>query len=140
MTKVLKDENLIVYYGRDYLYRAISPEFNLLNNGEVADFLIIHPKKGIIFVESKKGIISYNKEEGSWYQNERLLKRDPIQQAMDHKKKALRKIQKETKIDINIPTIHAVLFYETPKPENLKKEFRFDVKPEMMMWREEFNN
>ena len=138
--KKLKDENLIVYYGRDYLYRAISPEFNLLNNGEVADFLIIHPKKGIIFVESKKGIISYNKEEGSWYQNERLLKRDPIQQAMDHKKKALRKIQKETKIDINIPTIHAVLFYETPKPENLKKEFRFDVKPEMMMWREEFNN
>ena len=52
--KKLKDENLIVYYGRDYLYRAISPEFNLLNNGEVADFLIIHPKKGIILLKVKR--------------------------------------------------------------------------------------
>jgi len=133
--KKLKDPNIIIYYSRNYLYRNFHDTFS---DGEIADFLVIHPNKGIIFIESKNGIISYNKNEGQWYQNEKVLKMDPIKQAMEHKKKFLRKLKEETNIQINIPTIHAVLFPATPKPELLKKEFRFDIKPEMMMWREEF--
>jgi hypothetical protein len=133
----LKDSDLTIYYSRNYLYRNFHDTFS---DGEIADFLIIHPKKGIIFLESKNGIISYNKNKGQWYQNEIALKKDPIKQAMEHKHKFLRKLRDETSIQINIPTIHAVLFPSTPKPEIIKKEFRFDIKPEMMLWREEFNN
>jgi len=135
--KNLKDKDLIIYYSRNYIYRTFH---NTLGDGEIADFFVIHPKKGIIFVESKKGIISYNRESGLWFTNNKQLNKDPIQQAMEHRRKFLKKIKDETTIDINIPTAHAVLFFETPKPEELKKEFRFDIKPEMMMWREEFNN
>ncbi len=135
--KNLKDKDLIIYYSRNYIYRTFH---NTLGDGEIADFFVIHPKKGIIFVESKKGIISYDRESGLWFTNNKQLNKDPIQQAMEHRRKFLKKIKDETTIDINIPTAHAVLFFETPKPEELKKEFRFDIKPEMMMWREEFNN
>lgn len=135
--KNLKDKDLIIYYSRNYIYRTFH---NTLGDGEIADFFVIHPKKGIIFVESKKGIISYNRESGLWFTNNKQLNKDPIQQAMEHRRKFLKKIKDETTIDINIPTTHAVLFFETPRPEELKKEFRFDIKTEMMMWREEFNN
>ena len=88
--KNLKDKDLIIYYSRNYLYRNF---YDTFSDGEIADFLVIHPNKGIIFIESKNGIISYNKNEGQWYQNEKTLKMDPIQQAMDHKKKFLRKLK-----------------------------------------------
>ena len=101
----LKDPDLTIYYSRNYLYRNFHDTFS---DGEIADFLIIHPQKGIIFLESKNGIISYNKNEGQWYQNENPLKKDPIKQAMEHKQKFLRKLRDETNIQINIPTIHAV--------------------------------
>ena len=135
--KNFKDKDLIIYYSRNYIYRTFH---NTLGDGEIADFFVIHPKKGIIFIESKKGIISYNKDSGQWFTNKIPLKKDPIQQAMEHRTKFLKKIKDETTININIPTTHAVLFFETPKPEMLKKEFRFDIKPEMMMWREEFQD
>ena len=135
--KKIKDPHITIYHSRNYLYRNFHDTFS---DGEIADFLIIHPQKGIIFLESKNGTISYDKDEGQWYQNDVALSKDPIKQAMEHKKKFLRKIKIETNIDINIPTIHAVLFPSTPKPETLIKEFRSDIKPEMMLWREEFNN
>jgi len=135
--KKFKDPNLTIYHSRNYIYRTF---YNTIGDGEIADFLIINPNKGIIFLENKNGILSYSKDEGIWYQNDRELSKDPITQAMEHKKKFLRKIKEETTIKINIPTIHAVLFPQTPKPELLKKEFRFDIEPEMMMWREEFQD
>lgn len=135
--KNLKEKELIIYYSRNYIYRTFH---NTLGDGEIADFFVIHPKKGIIFIECKKGIISYNQESGLWFTNNQQLKKDPIQQAMEHRRKFLKKIKDETTINISIPTTHAVLFFETPKPEMLKKEFRFDIKPEMMMWREQFQD
>ena len=135
--KNLKENELIIYYSRNYIYRTFH---NTLSDGEIADFFVIHPKKGIIFIECKKGIISYDRESGLWFTNNQQLKKDPIQQAMEHRRKFLKKIKDETTININIPTTHAVLFFETPKPEMLKKEFRFDIKPEMMMWREQFQD
>ena len=68
--KNLKDKDLIIYYSRNYLYRNF---YDTFSDGEIADFLVIHPNKGIIFIESKNGIISYNKNEGQWYQNEKTL-------------------------------------------------------------------
>jgi len=133
--KGLKNPNLTIYYSRNYIYRTFH---NTIGDGEIADFLVIHPNKGIIFIENKNGIISYNKDEGLWYQNDRELSKDHINQAMEHKNKFLRKLREETTIQVYVPTIHAVLFPQTPKPEILKKEFRFDIKPEMMMWREDF--
>ena len=135
--KNLKEKELIIYYSRNYIYRTFH---NTLSDGEIADFFVIHPKKGIIFIECKKGIISYDRGSGLWFTNNQQLKKDPIQQAMEHRRKFLKKIKDETTININIPTTHAVLFFETPKPEMLKKEFRFDIKPEMMMWREQFQD
>ena len=135
--KNLKEKELIIYYSRNYIYRTFH---NTLGDGEIADFFVIHPKRGIIFIECKKGIISYDRESGLWFTNNQQLKKDPIQQAMEHRRKFLKKIKDETTININIPTTHAVLFFETPKPEMLKKEFRFDIKPEMMMWREQFQD
>lgn len=135
--KNLKEKELIIYYSRNYIYRTFH---NTLGDGEIADFFVIHPKKGIIFIECKKGIISYDRESGLWFTNNQQLKKDPIQQAMEHRRKFLKKIKEETTINISIPTTHAVLFFETPKPEMLKKEFRFDIKPEMMMWREQFQD
>ena len=135
--KNLKEKELIIYYSRNYIYRTFH---NTLSDGEIADFFVIHPKKGIIFIECKKGIITYDRESGLWFTNNQQLKKDPIQQAMEHRRKFLKKIKDETTININIPTTHAVLFFETPKPEMLKKEFRFDIKPEMMMWREQFQD
>ena len=135
--KNLKEKELIIYYSRNYIYRTFH---NTLGDGEIADFFVIHPKRGIIFIECKKGIISYDRESGLWFTNNQQLKKDPIQQAMEHRRKFLKKIKDETTININIPTTHAVLFFETPKPEMLKKEFRFDIKPEMMMWREHFQD
>jgi hypothetical protein len=135
--KNLKENELIIYYSRNYIYRTFH---NTLSDGEIADFFVIHPKKGIIFIECKKGIITYDRESGLWFTNNQQLKKDPIQQAMEHRRKFLKKIKDETTININIPTTHAVLFFETPKPEMLKKEFRFDIKPEMMMWREQFQD
>ena len=55
-------------------------------------------------------------------------------------KKIFKKAKRRNNIQINIPTTHAVLFPATPKPEMLKKEFRFDIKPEMMMWKEQFQD
>ena len=73
--KKLKDLNIIIYYSRNYLYRNF---YDTFSDGEIADFLVIHPNKGIIFIESKNGIISYNKNEGQWYQNQKILKIDRL--------------------------------------------------------------
>ena len=51
--KKLRDPNIIIYYSRNYLYRNF---YDTFSDGEIADFLVIHPNKGIIFIESKNGI------------------------------------------------------------------------------------
>ena len=38
----LKDHDLTIYYSRNYLYRNFHDTFS---DGEIADFLIIHPQK-----------------------------------------------------------------------------------------------
>ena len=51
--------------------------------GEYADFMIVHPQRGIIFLECKAGLMSYNSINGKWYRNKEELKKSPITQAED---------------------------------------------------------
>ena len=40
-----------------------------LLEGEYADFIILHPTKGMMFLECKGGNITFNATEKKWYQN-----------------------------------------------------------------------
>ena len=42
--------------------------FGRMRDGEYTDFIILHPQKGIIFLECKGGLLTYNAKEGKWYQ------------------------------------------------------------------------
>ena len=57
-----------------------------MRDGEYTDFIILHPKKGILFLECKGGLIKYNSTEGKWYQNEKRLDKSPMQQSEDGKR------------------------------------------------------
>lgn len=54
-----------------------------------ADFIIIHPDRGILIVEAKGGKISYDPVNMRWYQNEHPMKISPFRQATDIKYKFL---------------------------------------------------
>ncbi|MDZ8189974.1 MAG: nuclease-related domain-containing protein [Nostoc sp. ChiSLP02] len=46
-----------------------------------ADFIIIHPDKGILIVEAKGGEIRYDSVDKAWYQNQIRMKISPFEQA-----------------------------------------------------------
>ncbi|MBE9186217.1 NERD domain-containing protein [Microcoleus sp. LEGE 07076] len=48
-----------------------------------ADFIVIHPDRGILIVEVKGGKISYDPVNMVWYQNEHKMKISPFKQAKD---------------------------------------------------------
>lgn len=54
-----------------------------------ADFIIIHPERGILIVEAKGGQISYDHMNKVWYQNQHKMKISPFQQAREIKYKFL---------------------------------------------------
>ncbi|MFB2876956.1 NERD domain-containing protein [Floridanema aerugineum] len=54
-----------------------------------ADFIIIHPDKGILILEGKGGQISYDPINKVWYQNQDKMKISPFQQAREIKFKFL---------------------------------------------------
>ena len=54
-----------------------------------ADFIIIHPDRGIIILEAKGGQIVYDHMNMAWYQNEHKMKISPFQQAREIKYKFL---------------------------------------------------
>ena len=113
-----------------------------MRDGEYTDFIILHPKKGILFLECKGGLIKYNSTEGKWYQNEKRLDKSPMQQSEDGKRILLGLlkspyIKKKINIDV-IPTIHGAIFPNTPKPKGVT--FGTNIKPEMIIWAEDFIN
>lgn len=55
-----------------------------------ADFIIIHPDKGILILEAKGGQIQYDPINKYWYQNEIRMKISPFQQASDIKYRFLK--------------------------------------------------
>jgi hypothetical protein len=54
-----------------------------------ADFIIIHPDKGILILEAKGGQIRYDSIDKTWYQNENIMTISPFQQAREIKYKFL---------------------------------------------------
>lgn len=54
-----------------------------------ADFIIIHPDKGILIVEAKGGTISYDAVNRAWYTNQNQMKISPFYQAKEIKHKFL---------------------------------------------------
>jgi Nuclease-related domain len=54
-----------------------------------ADFIIIHPERGILIVEAKGGEITYDHLNMAWYQNQHKMKKSPFQQAREIKYKFL---------------------------------------------------
>lgn len=61
-----------------------------------ADFIIIHPNKGILILEVKGGQIRYDSIDKTWYQNENRMKISPFQQAKEIKFKFLDFLSKYT--------------------------------------------
>ena len=139
--KKMKDDELTIFHNRTYQYRNSDGE---LRYGETADFLILHKKKGLIFLEAKSGIIKYNRDDEVWSQNGRVMEKngksyDPFTQGERHLYSFL-KLIKATKIDIPVTKINAALFFDTPKPNIPLKDFRAGLRSEQMMWREDFLN
>ncbi|MGB8691002.1 MAG: NERD domain-containing protein [Microcoleus sp.] len=60
-----------------------------------ADFIIIHPDRGIIILEAKGGKISYDPVNMAWYQNQYKMKISPFQQAREIKFKFLDFLSKQ---------------------------------------------
>ena len=131
----LKYEEIIIYHSRNYLNKNLKDQFY---DGEVADFLVVHPKKGMIFFETKNiNNLSYKSDEGLFYDENSGKSFDPIEQAKIHKLNFKNKIKHETDLELKVPFIHAVIFPKNSKPENFKN-FRIDIKPEQIIWREDF--
>ena len=130
-------DNFEIFCGPKFLKKNIHGD---MRDGEYSDFIIIHKEKGILFLECKGGIISFNPIEGKWYQNKKVLKKSPLKQANDGKLNLINllksiKYKEEINID-SIPTIHGALFPNTPKPSDSK--LGTDVKPEMLIWAQDY--
>ncbi|MEH2265080.1 nuclease-related domain-containing protein [Nostoc sp.] len=54
-----------------------------------ADFIIVHPQKGILIIEVKGGTISYDAVNMAWYTNDKKMKISPFIQAKEIKHKFL---------------------------------------------------
>lgn len=101
--------------------------FNLLTqnrqgkfiDGEI-DFLIFSPTLGFLVLEVKGGSIIYNGEEGTWYQNDRLLKKSPFEQAVASKYKLRDFFQEKLGCIPRCTFAHAVCF-----PDVFTEEIKF---------------
>ena len=113
-----------------------------MRDGEYSDFIIIHKSMGITFLECKGGSITYSSSEAKWYQNEKRLKKSPLQQASNGKyalRALLNSARYRNKIQFdNIPSIHGAIFPNTPKIENIL--YGTDIKPEMIIWANDCDN
>ncbi|MCC5631317.1 NERD domain-containing protein [Nostoc sphaeroides CHAB 2801] len=65
-----------------------------------ADFIIIHPEKGILIVEAKGGEIRYDSFNKAWYQNQIRMKISPFEQARQIKYKFLDFISKHSEFSM----------------------------------------
>jgi superfamily I DNA/RNA helicase len=83
-----------------------------------ADFVIIHPEKGVLVIEAKAGQIGYDGPRGVWTQNGRDMDKDPFEQAKSsryHLKQTLEEEQYWRRR--NIAYGHAVAFPDVVAPK-----------------------
>ncbi len=100
------DDSFTVFHSFDLLTQNKQGKFI---DGEI-DFLILHPKMGVLVMEVKGGTIRFDGESGTWYQNDNLLKMSPFSQAEDSKYKLEGFLSKKLGGKPDFPFGHAVCF------------------------------
>lgn len=91
-----------VFHSFDYVSRDLNKK---RWDGEI-DFLLYHPRKGMLVIEVKGGTISYRN--GQWYQENRPI--DPVEQAKRNKYAVMRLLQDALHRAIPIKFAHCVCF------------------------------
>lgn len=140
----LFDEKSYVIYGPQHIRINKNKQ---LRDGEFIDFIIIHPEKGMIFLECKGGAVQYKPRERTWEhfkQNSwKSMRPGPLEDAKFGKNNLIRFLKKELNLYEHnswvdqIPTIHGAIFPNTPKQEG---ELPPDIKPEMIIWADDYIN
>lgn len=89
------DDNWSVYYSRPWYGLSIT-------GGEIegeADFILVHPDKGLFFLEVKGGLISYDPAQSKWHSVDRHgIKhkiKDPVEQAKKCRYEFAKKLEKQ---------------------------------------------
>jgi hypothetical protein len=84
-----------------------------------ADFVIVHPRLGILVLEVKGGIIDYDGENGVWLQSGYIMRKDPFEQAKTFKHELLRLLKAERSWSNRFVCItHAVAFPDVVIPDH----------------------
>lgn len=112
------DATWTVYYSRPWY--GISS-----TGGEIegeADFILVHPEKGICFLEVKGGQISYDPKKSQWYSTDRNAIqhriKDPVEQAKKCRYEFARKMQRFTEWPGHFVNFkYGVLFPDTVEPD-----------------------
>ncbi|MGM0597940.1 MAG: NERD domain-containing protein [Myxococcota bacterium] len=84
------DDDYVIYHSLEYLIEYKATE------GEV-DFLIVHPRHGILIIECKGYGVHYNKAQKCWTRRKHKLRKAPGKQARDQKFDLLSKFKKKFK-------------------------------------------
>jgi hypothetical protein len=121
----LPDEYVVFHSVR---WQVRRPQGGVLD-GE-ADFVIAHPSSGILVLEVKGGVITFDGWTGHWYTNGNRLGRSPLKQASDNMYRLRDKLESR----LAPPTMgHAVAFPDVEVGDNL----RIDSLPETVFdWRD----
>ncbi len=146
------DETVDIIYGKEFLNKNFDGS---LDKGELTDFLVIHPMKGILLLECKGGLMEYDKNLETWKQNNQLLKKDkdPFEQANNGQYRLINLLKEEfgeKKVLKNgknvkvtpqwvrkIPFFTGAIFPNTPK---IKGSLPPKIKPPMIIWAQDFQN
>ena len=91
-----------VFHSFDYVTRDLNRK---RWDGEI-DFLLYHPKKGMLVIEVKGGAISYRR--GQWYQEDRPI--NPVEQAKRNKYAVMRLLQEALQRELPMKFAHCVCF------------------------------
>lgn len=98
----------VAWQSRSELYGA--------KDGE-ADFVIVHPKQGILVLEVKGGFIDYDGTNGVWLQNGHVMRKDPFSQARTFKYELLTLLKTDPYwISRHISISYAVAFPDVVVP------------------------
>lgn len=91
--QLVLNDDWSVYYSRPWW--GITPKGGEID-GE-ADFVVVHPVLGVLFIEVKGGVIGYDSKSDTWFSTDRDGVRhrikDPIQQSMSAKHRLLDKFR-----------------------------------------------
>ena len=117
-------------------FQWLSQEKNRLREGE-ADFVILHPDQGMLFIEVKGSLLRYVPDQQAWFaQNQDgsvyELKRGPFDQVRDSHYQLIDLIKKEIGGELPFTHGYAVAFpnhrYEGKLPPNVTPDLVFDLK------------